>query len=98
MSLRDDLNASTNVLPPPLDEVVSNLPPFLNRRRAAEEISKRLFPVSHRSLENWALPTRRCNGHAIVATRALFEIAYAKFASAPVVMGGRRTRGEQRAA
>jgi hypothetical protein len=84
------LVAGSAPLPTALDEVVNGLPPFINRRRAAEEITRHLFPVSHRSLEAWALPIRHVNGYAIVPTRALFEAAYAKFAGAAVVMGGRR--------
>jgi hypothetical protein len=73
-----------------LEEVVSHLPTNVNRRRGAEEISHHLFPVSHRSLEAWPLPTRRVNGQAIVSTRDLFVLAFRKYSASPIVMGGRR--------
>jgi hypothetical protein len=77
-------------IPEWLDDILSRLPTNVNRRRGAEEISQYLFPVSHRSLESWQLPTRRVNGQAIVSTRALFALAFQKYSASPVVMGGRR--------
>jgi hypothetical protein len=87
-----DLLDSVAAVPLPhwLEEVLSGLPTNVNRRRAAEEISHYLFPVSHRSLEAWPLPTRRVNGQAIVPTRTLFALAFRKYSASPVVMGGRR--------
>jgi hypothetical protein len=87
-----DLLDSVEAVPLPhwLEEVLSGLPTNVNRRRGAEEITHHLFPVSHRSLEAWPLPTRRVNGQAIVSTRALFALAFGKYSASPVVMGGRR--------
>jgi len=79
-------------LPSWLEELLKALPANIDRRRGAAEISRNLFPVSHRSLEAWPLPVRHVNGRAIVATRELFELAYAKFASAPPLMAARRAR------
>lgn len=81
-----------------LEEIVKTLPANIDRRRGAAEISQHLFPVSFRSLEAWALPVRHVNGRAIVPTRRLFELAYEKFAAAPVLQGGRRTRQAEHAA
>jgi hypothetical protein len=78
-------------LPLDLKEVVADLPPNVDRRTGAALVTKHMFPVSHRSLEAWPLPTRHVNGRAVVPTDTLFEVAYAKFTAAPVVMGGRRT-------
>jgi hypothetical protein len=77
-------------LPLDLKEIVADLPPNVDRRIGAALITKHMFPVSHRSLEAWPLPTRHVNGRAVVPTDVLFEVAYARFAAAPVVMGGRR--------
>jgi hypothetical protein len=83
-------------LPDWLEEVVSHLPTNVNRRRGAEEISHHLFPVSHRSLEAWPLPTRRVNGQAIFSTRDLFVLAFRKYSASPIVMGGRRNTSHPR--
>jgi hypothetical protein len=87
-----DLLDSVEAVPLPhwLEEILNDLPTNVNRRRGAEEISHHLFPVSHRSLEAWPLPTRRVNGQAIVSTRALFALAFQKYSASPVVMSGRR--------
>jgi hypothetical protein len=79
-----------SALPPYLQEIVAGLPPNVGRKTGATLVTEHLFPVSHRSLEAWPLPTRHVNGRAVVPTDVLFEVAYAKFAAAPVVMGGRR--------
>jgi hypothetical protein len=79
-----------SALPPDLQEIVAELPPNVDRRTGAALITQHMFPVSHRSLEAWPLPTRHVNGRAVIPTDVLFEVAYARFAAAPVVMGGRR--------
>ncbi|HEY1410720.1 MAG TPA: hypothetical protein VGF36_01200 [Rhodopila sp.] len=78
-------------MPPELLEVLTNQPPNVDRKTGAALLTRHMYPVSHRSLEAWKLPTRRVNGRALIPTATLFEVAYAKFAAAPVVMGGRRT-------
>jgi hypothetical protein len=90
MSLRETLNAGVANLPPNLLEVLADQPTNVDRRTGAALISRHLFPVSHRSLEAWSLPTRHVNGRAVVPTVTLFEVAYEKLSAAPVVMGGRR--------
>jgi hypothetical protein len=90
MSLRGTLNAEKADLPQYLLDVLKDLPANTDRKTGAPVITKHFFPVSHRTLEAWPLPTRHVNGKAIVSTKDLFEIAYAKLAAAPVVMGGRR--------
>jgi hypothetical protein len=90
MTQRDTLLTIAATLPPALQEVLSQQPPNIDRRKAAELITRHLFPISHRSLEAWSLPTRHVNGKAVIPTALLFEIAYAKLVAAPVVMGGRK--------
>jgi hypothetical protein len=84
-------------LPQHLLDMVAALPPNVDRKTGAVLITRHMFPVSHRSLEVWPLPTRRVNGRAVIPTAALFEVAYQKFAEAPVVMGGRRTSPQKAA-
>jgi hypothetical protein len=98
--LRENLLAESAsvILPPELEQVVAALPKYVDRRGGADLITKHMFPVSFRTLEAWPLPTRHVNGHAIVPTAKLFEIAFAKLSAAPVLMGGRRSAVEQRTA
>jgi hypothetical protein len=88
MSKRE-LSSGAVELPEYLMEVLSDQPQNVDRRVGAELVTRHLFPVSRRTLEAWPLPTRHVNGKAIVPTRALFEVAFAKMSAAPVVMGGR---------
>jgi hypothetical protein len=76
-------------------ELLEQAPVFVDRRSGAELISDNLFPVSHRSLEVWPLPTRLVNGRIVVPTAKLLEIAFAKLNAAPVVMSGRRTNEQE---
>jgi hypothetical protein len=78
-------------LPLWLAQLADTLPPYVDRKTGAKIITDNLYPASYRTLEAWPLPTRRVNGKAIVPTRVLLEQAFAKFAAAPEVMGGRRT-------
>lgn len=94
----DSLLTCAIVLPPNLQELLAQQPPNIDRRKGADLITKHLFPVSHRSLEAWPLPTRHVNGRAVIPTAALLEVAYAKLAAAPVIMGGKRAPADQRAA
>jgi hypothetical protein len=82
-------------LPPALQDVIAQQPPNVDRRTGAQMITKHLFPVSHRSLEAWLLPTRHVNGRAVIPTEALFAVAYAKLVGAPIIMSGRRAAAEQ---
>jgi hypothetical protein len=77
--------------------VVAALPPNLDRKAGAAQITRHMFPVSHRSLEVWPLPVRHVNGRAVIPTATLFEVAYQKFQDAPVVMSGRRSVSQQAA-
>lgn len=77
------------ILPPDLQEVVAAQPARIDRRTAADLITKHLFPVSHRSLEAWPLLTQRVNGKAIVSTAQVFETAFARLSAAPIILGGR---------
>jgi hypothetical protein len=82
-------------LPPDLqalfEEMLAKAPAYIDRRTGAVLVTKHLFPVSHRSIEAWALPTRLVNGRAVVPTAKLLEIAFGKLTAAPVVMGGRNS-------
>ena len=97
MSSRETLNAEPADLPPHLLDVLAEQPVNVDRRTGAELITRHFFPISHRSLEAWPLPTRRVNGKAIIPTAKLFELAFAKLNAAPVIMGGRRPATERHA-
>jgi hypothetical protein len=71
-------------------EILEEAPVFLDRRAGAELLSAKLFPVSHRAIANWGLPTRRACGRAVFPTLALLEAAFLKLAS-PVVVCGHKT-------
>ena len=77
-------------LPLDLQAVVESQPARIDRRTAADLITRHFFPVSHRSLEAWPLLTQRVNGKAIISTAQVFETAFARLSAAPIVMGGRR--------
>jgi hypothetical protein len=89
MSKRELLSGAVE-LPEYLIKILSDQPKNVDRRVGAELVTRHCFPVSRRTLEAWPLPTQHVNGKAIVNTRALFEVAYAKMSAAPVVMGGRK--------
>ena len=93
---KHNLRSGVVELPDFLVEILSTQPQNVDRRAGAELISSNLFPVSPRTLEAWPLPTRHVNGKAIIQTRKLFEVAYAKFMAAPLVMSGRRQQREER--
>ena len=88
--------SGTETLPPELLEVLAKQPPRVARHKGAGLVSEHIFPVSPRTLEAWPLPTRHVNGKAVIETKKLFEVAYAKLAAAPLVMGGRRRTAETR--
>ena len=103
---KDPLHLSADLLKlfeemPNLQELFENMlekaPAFVDRRTAAELITGNLFPVSHRSLDTWPLPTRYVNGRAVMPTFKLLEMAFGKLAAGPVVMGGRKTEDRQAA-
>ena len=73
---------------------IPDLPARVDRRTAAELVTKRYFRVSPRSLEAWPLAWRRVNGKAHCEVRELFAVAQAKLDAAPPVRGGRRAAGQ----
>lgn len=90
--LRENLvnEAKSVVLPPELEEVAAGLPVRTDRRTLAGVITKYFFPISHRTLEAWPLPTQLVNGKAIVPTIVGLKMAYVLLNAAPVIAGGRR--------
>ena len=66
------------------------LPCRVDRRAAAELVTRLLFPVSHRTIEAWPLNARLVNGKAIIETVELLDYARAKLDAAPVIRGGRK--------
>jgi hypothetical protein len=74
------------------DEIdLASLPKRVDRRAAADLVSRHFFPVSPRTVEAWPLTVRRVNGKAIIEVRELVAFARAKLDEAPPIRGGRRT-------
>lgn len=72
-----------------MDTFSSDLPRRVDRRAAADLVTNRFFPVSHRTLEAAPLTWRHVNGKALVETTELFAWAEAKVAAATPIRGGR---------
>jgi hypothetical protein len=71
--------------PPPL-------PVRVDRRTAADLVTRLFFPVSHRTVEAWPLTVRHVNGKATLETAELLAYAQAKLDAAPPIKGGRTRR------
>lgn len=69
------------------DGVAGRLPVRVGRKAAAEIVTDRFFPVSHRTLERWPLRWRRVNGRALVETADLLAEAQRRVDEAPQIMG-----------
>ncbi len=72
----------------PLD--LSTLPVRVDRKAAADLVTRYFFPVSPRSLETWPLDWVQVNSKATCATADLFTVAQAKLDAAPVTRTARR--------
>ena len=66
------------------------LPVRIDRRLAAEIVSDRFFPISHRTLERWPLTWRRLNGRALVDTDELLAEARRRVEDSAATKGGTR--------
>ena len=64
-------------------------PVRVDRRTAADLVSRLFFPVSYRTVEAWPLVVRHVNGKATIETAELFAYAQAKLDAAPPIRGGR---------
>jgi hypothetical protein len=62
----------------------------VDRKAAAELVTRHFFPVSPRTLEVWPVGWRHVNGKAVVETAELFAVAQAKLDAAPLVRTSRR--------
>ena len=62
----------------------------VDRRTAADLVTRLDFPVSPRTVEAWPLTIRCVNGKATIETAELFAFAQAKLDAAPAIKGGRR--------
>ena len=78
--------------PPPddMERDIPDLPARVDRRTAAELVTRHFFSVSPRSLEAWPLAWRHVNGKAHCDVPELFAAAQAKLDAAPPIRGGRR--------
>ena len=72
------------------EKSVRDLPVRVHRKLAAEIVSARYFPISHRTLERWPLTWRRLNGRALVDTDELLAEAHRRVEESAAVRGGGR--------
>ena len=87
-----DKSAPADKLTPDTSPIYEPMPVRVDRRQGAKLISARLFPISPRTLETWPVRWRRVNGRALCETDELLAVAEEKFASAPSILGGRKTK------
>ncbi len=80
----------TTTVPPVAAPDLSTQPVRVDRRKGAELVTHRYFPVSPRTLEAWPLDWLLVNGKATCLTADLFTVAEAKLAAAPLVRTSRR--------
>ena len=69
---------------------LSTLPARVDRKTAADLVSRRFFPSTPRSVETWPLEWWLLNGKAHCATAELFAVAQAKLDAAPLTRTARR--------
>jgi hypothetical protein len=93
--LPPDLRGLVYELPPRLIEIAAEAPAYVDRRAGAALLTQYVTPVSRRTLEVWRVPWWHVDNKAITLLIALFAVAYAKLAAAPMIMGGRRSAIEQ---
>ena len=87
-----DKSAHADKPTPETSLIYEPMPVRVDRRQGAKLISARLFPISPRTLETWPVRWRRVNGRALCETAELLAFAEGKFASAPSILGGRKTK------
>lgn len=71
-------------------EMLERLPLFPSRRDLANQISGRLYRVSHRSIEGWPVVVRHINGVACPDRQEALEYAFRKVVESGAIRGGRR--------
>jgi hypothetical protein len=69
---------------------LTRLPARMDRKRAAEVLTQRFFPISNRTLERWPLTWRRLNGRALVNTDELLAEAQRRLEECAPIKGGTR--------
>jgi hypothetical protein len=78
------MNAST------APDILSTLPPRVDRKTGADLLTRHFFPIEARTLEVWPLSWRLVNGKAVCETADLFAMAQAKLDAAPPLLSTRR--------
>jgi hypothetical protein len=69
---------------------LSTLPVRVDRKTAAELVTRHYFPSTTRAVEIWPLDWRLVNGKAVCETVDLFAVAQAKLDAAPLTRTARR--------
>ena len=73
-----------------VENIRSPLPARVDRRRGAELITEKFFPISARTLEVWPVTWRHVNGRATCDTHELLAVAKEKLEAAPAIAGGKK--------
>ncbi len=68
---------------------IESLPVRIDRRTAAQIISRYYFPVSPRTLERWPVPYRQIAGRALYETADILREAERRLREAPSLRGHR---------
>jgi hypothetical protein len=83
------LNSDTPTAPAAQPDMAT-LPVRVDRKTAAELVTRYFFPSTTRGVEIWPLDWRLVNGKAVCETVDLFAVAQAKLDAAPLTRTARR--------
>ena len=68
-----------------------NFPVRVDRKLAADIVTRLYFPISHRTVERWPLTWRRLNGRNLVDTSELLAEAQRRVENCAAIRGGVRS-------
>lgn len=71
-----------------ISRIEDAMPVRVCRRTAAQIVTRKFFPISHRTLERWPLKWKRVNGRALVETSDLLAEAQRRLDAASDILGG----------
>jgi hypothetical protein len=74
---------------PELAAALATAPRYVDRKRAAEMITRLYFPINHRTLERWPIAGRHVGGYFVMPTADVLAEARRRFDAAPVIRGGK---------
>ncbi len=83
--------------PATANSAFASLPQRVDRKTAADIVTRNFFPISSRTLEVWPLTWLLTNGRASCVTAELLAVAQAKLDAAPTLHSNRRKPQSARA-